>query len=324
MQPIALPKKIEIIKSQKNRATLVIEPCFPGYGLTLGNALRRVLLSSLPGAAVTGVKIKGVDHEFSTIPNVAEDVVQIILNLKQLRLKVHRDEPVKIILKAKGEKKVKASDIKTTSDVEIANPDFLIATLTHRKAELEMEITVARGRGYQPVEQREGEMREIGEIAIDAFFTPVRKVSYKIDNIRVGEMTNFDKLNIDIETDGIITPQEALEEAAKILVDHFSLLGGIREVKPRAKKVAPKRESKIKKREVTLAEKVKKIEGLPLEELKLSSRTFNLLKKKRINRVKDLVKLTEKKLLKLSGIGETTAKELKRALGRKGILLKQE
>lgn len=323
MEAVGLPKKIEIVKSQKNKATLVIEPCFPGYGLTLGNALRRVLLSSLPGGAVIAVKIRGVDHEFSTIPFVKEDVIQIFLNLKQLRMKIYKDEPIKISLKTKGGKEVKARDIKTTSDVEIVNPDLTIATLTDKKAELEMEIIVARGRGYKPVEQREGEMRGIGEIAVDAVFTPIQRVSYKIDNIRVGEMTNYDKLTIEIETDGTTTPKEALEEAAKILVDHFSLLAGIKVVSAKAGKQRKKTERVVEK-EGTRVSELEQVEDLALENLKFSPRTLNLLKKKRFKTVKNLTRLNEKRLLAMSGIGESTVKEIKRVLGRKGVLLKQE
>ncbi|MFA4880517.1 MAG: DNA-directed RNA polymerase subunit alpha [Candidatus Doudnabacteria bacterium] len=324
MEEIQLPQKVEIIKSQGNRATLVIEPCFPGYGLTLGNALRRVLLSSLSGGAVTAVKIQGVDHEFSALPFVKEDMVDIILNLKQLRFKVYKREPVKIILKVKGEKEVKALDIKTGSDVEIANPDLHIATLTDKKAELEMEITVSQGRGYKPVEQREEEKREIGEIAVDAIFTPIKNVSYKIENIRVGEMTNFDKLNIDLETDGTVSPKEALEEAAKILVNHFSCLAGLKlaEVKKMAKKT-PGRDVGNEEEKADLASAAS-LENLSLEELRLSTRTLNALKKKRVTKVKDLAKMTEEKLGKIPGIGDSARKEIKRILGRKGVLLQQK
>lgn len=323
MEEIKLPQKIEITKAKDNRATLIIEPCFPGYGLTLGNALRRVLLSSLPGGAVTAVKVKGAEHEFSTLPYVLEDMVQIILNLKQLRFKIHTAEPVKLILNAKGKKKVKARDIKENSDVEIVNPDLHLATLTDEKAELEMGITVAQGRGYESVEERREKKREIGEIVVDAIFTPIRRVSYKVDNIRVGEMTNFDKLNIEIETDGTVTPKEALEQAAEILVDHFTLLSGLQERKEKTKKkVSKKKAKKVEKKEKRVKEP--RVEDILIEDLKLSARTLNTLKKKRMKTIGDLTQRTEEQLLKLSGIGESMVKELKRVLGRKGVLLKQE
>ena len=172
---ITLPNKPKIIEKEKKRVVFEIEACYPGYGIILGNALRRVLLSSLPGAAVTGVKIKGVQHEFSTVPHVVEDVVQIILNLKQIRFKLHADHPVKVVLKAKGEKEVKAGDIKVTSELEIANPEAHIATLTDKKADLEMEIEVEPGLGYLPIEERKKEKLEIGKIAVDAIFSPIRK-----------------------------------------------------------------------------------------------------------------------------------------------------
>ena len=203
---------------------MTIEPCYFGYGTTLGNSLRRVLLSSLPGAAVTAVKIKGVDQEFSAIDDVKEDALRVVLNLKDLRVKVHSDEPVKLKLKAKGAKDVTAKDIEKNSDVEVVNPDLHIATLTDKNAELEMEITVQQGRGYLPVEGRDQEDVEIGTMMVDAVFSPVRSVGYVVENMRVGDITDYDKLVLNIETDGTITPQEAVEQAARILIDHFSLL----------------------------------------------------------------------------------------------------
>lgn len=223
MQNIEIPKKFEVITgSEPSKAEIVIEPCYPGYGTTLGNALRRVLLSSLSGTAVTAVKIKNAPHEFNTIEHVKEDVLEIILNLKQLRLKSFSDEPIKLTLKVSGEKEVKAGDIEKNSSIEVANPDFHIATLTDKNVELEMELTVAKGRGYVPTEARDQkEKLETGTIAIDSLFSPVRNVSLDITNVRVGQMTNWDKLVINIETDGSITPEDAVKEAAKILVDHF-------------------------------------------------------------------------------------------------------
>ncbi len=223
---ILLPKPPKIIKKGESQAIFEIENCYPGYGMTLGNALRRVLLSSLRGAAVTSVKIQGVDHEFSTIPYVLEDVIQIILNLKQVRFKLHSEGPVILSLKAKGEKKVKASDIKISSDVEVINTNAHIATLTNKKAEIEIEIEVNRGLGYAPVEQRRKEKLAIGSIAVDAIFSPLKKVNYEIENMRVGDRTDFNRLRLDIETDGSISPEEAFTKAAQILVDHFNLFIG--------------------------------------------------------------------------------------------------
>lgn len=239
MTEIQLPQNIEIKEKGNNTATVIIEPLYPGYGLTLGNALRRVLISSIPGAAVTALKIKGVQHEFSSLPHVKEDIVEIILNIKLLHLKLLQGESATMTLKVKGEKKVTAKDIKTPSEVEIVNQDLKIATLTDQSAELEIEFTVKRGLGYSPVEGREKENSEIGLIAIDAIFTPVLKARFEIENVRVGQMTNFDKLTLELETDGIITPAEAFQQAAKLLLDHFSLLHKTKETKaaaPRAKK----------------------------------------------------------------------------------------
>jgi DNA-directed RNA polymerase subunit alpha len=223
MELFLLPKKINIAEEGSNKATVVIEPCYFGYGTTLGNALRRVLLSSLPGAAVTAVKIKGVDQEFQAIPKVKEDALNIILNLKNLRVKVYADEPVKLILKAKGEKIVTAADIEKNSQVEIVNPELEIATLTDKKADIEMEITVQKGRGYLPIEDREKEELEIGSIMVDAIFSPVKNVGYKVENTRVGDITDYDQLTLNIETDGSITPKDAIAQASQILIDHFKL-----------------------------------------------------------------------------------------------------
>jgi len=202
---------------------MVVEPCYYGYGTTLGNALRRVLLSSLPGAAVIAVKIKGASHEFTALENVKEDALEIILNLKGLRMKVHTDEPVKLTLKTTGKKDVTGKDIDANSDVEIVNPKMKIATLTDDKAEFEMELTVERGRGFVPTEERKSD-GELGVISIDALFSPVRNVAYKVENTRVGDITNYDKLVMTIETDGTLTPEEAVNESTKMLLDYFSLL----------------------------------------------------------------------------------------------------
>ncbi len=221
---ISLPQQIKFNKISENRKEAIIGPCHPGYGITLGNAFKRVILSSLEGGAPFAVKIKGVQHEFSTIPNVLEDVVEIILNLKQLRLKIFTEEEVKISLDVKGEKEVKAKDIKTSSDVEIVNPDLHIATLTDKKAELKMDIFVKKGRGYWPIEDRDEKEKEIGVIALDAFFSPIKKVGLKTENVRVKQMTTYENITLDIETDGSITPEEALKQASDILVEQFTFV----------------------------------------------------------------------------------------------------
>ena len=228
MEVISLPNKIELKPgSEKNEGILVVEPLHRGYGITLGNALRRVLLSSLSGAAVTAVKIKGVQHEFSTVPHVKEDVLEILLNLKMLRLKLWSDEPVKLTLKVKGEREVTAEDIDKNAEVEIANPEMVIAHLTDKNAVLEMEIVVERGLGYVTTEEKKRENAEIGSIAVDAVFGPVKNVSFKVEDTRVGQDINYDKLILNIETDGTITPAEAVRDSAKHLIDHFGLFLGL-------------------------------------------------------------------------------------------------
>ncbi len=211
--------------AEGHKASFVIEPLSPGFGLTIGNAMRRVLLSSLEGAAITSIRIDGVSHEFSTVKGVRQDVVDIILNLKQVRLKLTGDEAQVIVLDAKAGKVAKAGDFKCPTGVEILNKDLEIAELT-TGGKLLLEATVERGRGYVPTELRKEEKLPIGVIAIDAAFSPVRKVNFTTENTRVGKMTNFDKLILEIETDSSITPQEAMEQSAAILVDHFSIVSG--------------------------------------------------------------------------------------------------
>ncbi len=221
MESIHLPNKIEL----KDGATpfsaeLIVEPCFQGYGNTLGNAIRRVLLSSLPGAAVTAIKIRGVDHEFSPIANVHEDVIQVILALKKLRLRVFSTDVVRLHIKAKGETVVTAADIEPSSDVEVINKDLVIATLTSKDAEFEMDIFARQGRGYMPIEERAKENLEVGVIAVDAVFTPIKNVGYHVDDVRVGQITNFDRLVLNVETDGTILPKDAIMHSLTILGDH--------------------------------------------------------------------------------------------------------
>lgn len=247
MDALSLPTKIELEANAEdaNRAKIVIEPCYPGYGTTLGNALRRVLLSSLPGAAVTWVKLHDVQHEFSTLPNVQEDVVDILLNVKQLRVKLHEGESATLTLKAHGEKVVKAKDIQTPSNAEMTNPDLVLATLTDKSAELEMELHVQEGRGYVPVEAQQREKADLGVIAVDAIYTPVRNVNFSSENVRVGQMTNYDRLTMEIVTDGSMTPAQAFAHASAILVQHFTLFqqADLQPEKPAKKAKKTKHES---------------------------------------------------------------------------------
>ena len=222
MENILLPSKMTFTEGTKeNEAILTVEPLHHGYGTTVGNALRRVLLSSLEGAAVIAVKIKGVQHEFSSIEGVKEDVLDMILNLKKLRMKVHTSEPVTLKLEAKGEGTITAGDIAPNADVEITNSNLVIAILTSKDAILDMEITVGRGRGFVPTEEREPS-GEIGVIAVDAMYSPIVNVGLKVENTRVGEITNYDKVIMTIATDGTITPRESVEQAIKIILNHFN------------------------------------------------------------------------------------------------------
>ena len=219
----------------------------PGYGATIANPLRRVLLSSLQGAAITSIKIKGVDHEFSSLPGVLEDVIEVILNLKKIRFKLYGDGPVKVTLNVKGERVVTAEDIKLTSDVELISPaDQHICTITEKKTEVSVEIDIEKGVGYVPVEQRQKEKLAIGMISVDAIFSPVKSVNFVIENIRVGQRIDFNKITMDVETDGSIEPEQAMKNAAEILLDHFKVIGDI--VVPEPVEETKKKTVKIKKK----------------------------------------------------------------------------
>jgi len=218
---------VKTISETNNEGVFEIEGLYTGYGLTLGNALRRVLLSSLPGAAITRVKIKGVNHEFSTLEGVAEDMVEVGLNLKKIRFRVYTDDPQTLTLKVKGEKTVTAGDIEATAQVEVINPDVHIANLTAKDAELNVELTVERGLGYVPVESMKLEKLPVGVIALDAMFTPVTKVNFTVENMRVSDRTDYNRLKLMIQTDGSITPSAALRKASNILQDHFTKVSQI-------------------------------------------------------------------------------------------------
>ena len=303
MQTVPLPNKIYFTKDEPATSEAVIEPLYPGYGVTLGNALRRVLLSSLPGGAVTAVKIKGVDHEFSTIPNVTEDVVDIILNLKKLRLRVHSEEPVRLTLAAKGQKTVTGADIKKDPRVEVVNSDLPIATIDQKSGELSMELVVEQGRGYVPVEMREAEKMEIGMIAVDAIFSPVRTVNFEVQNVRVGQITNYDKLTISMETDGTVSGPMALDMAAQILVDHFSLLLSAKAEAPQQAVEAPE----TKEREQQ--------QPSDLDALGLGTRAINALKKNGIASRAQLAGMTRENLEKLEGLGAKSIEEILKVIG---------
>lgn len=229
MEKIALPKQVKFEKGEKpHEGVVIVEPCYPGYGVTLGNSLRRVLISSLPGAAVVGAKIKGADHEFMTVPNVKEDILEILLNLKQLRLKVHSDEEVRLKLEVRGEKEVTAADIEKNAEVEVINKDLVIGHITDMSGSLEMEIIVQAGRGYETIESREHkEKHEIGYIEIDSAFSPVLNVGINVENVRVGKMTNWDKLVLTITTDGTISVEDAFLQSVNVLIGQFQAISSV-------------------------------------------------------------------------------------------------
>jgi len=334
MQKITLPEKPKIIKQEENFAIFEIKSCYPGYGMTIGNAFRRVLLSSLSGSAITAINVSGVNHEFSTIPGITEDVVEIVLNLKRIRFKMHTDESVKLTLKVSKEGEVRASEIKTTSDVEVVNKDAYIATINDKNSKLEMEIRVEKGTGYTPIEQQNKEKLEIGSIAIDSIFTPVKKVNFKVENMRVGKLTNYERLILEIETSGEITPEEAFKKAARLLVDHFNLFREIIKEEPKDEEKDKKAKEKIIKKE-ELAKKEEKLESeenekekqedilkTSVEDLNLSPRISNILSDGKIKGVSKLVKKSEEDLKELPGMGDKGIKEIKKSLGKLGLTLK--
>ena len=309
MEALSLPNLAQVTDLGGNKYSLVLEPLYPGYGVTIGNAMRRVLLSSMPGAAVTAVKIKFVDHEFSTIPNIKEDVIQIILNLKQLRLKSFSNEPVKVNLKVKGEKVVTAADIKETDQVQVINKDLHIATLDNKNSEFDMELTVEQGRGYVPVEARENQKQEVGVMAIDAIYTPIKSVHFDVSNVRVGQRTDFDKLEIVMETDGGLTGQEAMDIASHILVDHFTMMFSA----DFAKIEAPA-ETVLAIGEESPAQEP---EGEnEIQASSLSTRAKNALVKNGITTLDGLKAQTSEQISNLSGLGDKTIKEILEFLGR--------
>ncbi len=303
--------KFEKINEQTSR--FLIEGCYPGYGITLGNALRRILLSSLTGAAVTEIKIKGVTHEFTTIEGIKEDVVQIILNLKKVRFRLHTDENIKIFLKAKGVKEVTAKDIKATTDVKIANPDQHIASLTSTKSDLEIELTIEKGIGYVSVEQRERKEKELGAIAIDGIFSPIERVNFKVEDMRVGKRTDYDRIILEVKTDGTITPEEAFTEAVKVLLEQFKAISSVEEYQEEI-------EEKKSKSQKTDKNAKKDFEIAALE---LSTRIHNVLESNELTKVSEVAKLSEKELRNLSGMGNKGVDEIKNSIENFGYSLRK-
>lgn len=290
----------------------VVEPLERGYGTTLGNALRRIMLSSLPGTAATSIKIAGVQHEFTTIPGVKEDVTEIVLNIKQLITKLHSEGGKTVFIEAVGPCEVTAGDIKSDGEVEVLNPDLHIATLGSG-ATLNMEITLSHGRGYVPADRNKPQQSIIGVIPVDSIYTPVYKVNYTVENIRVGNMTDFDKLTIEVWTDSTISARDAVSLGAKILCDHFTLFTDLSETVGSKSTVVEKAETQRDK-----------VLELTIEELDLSVRSFNCLKRANINTVEDLISKTEDEMMKVRNLGRKSLEEVINKLSMMGLSLADE
>jgi len=317
---IMLPAKPRVVSEEDMSGVYEIDGLYPGYGHTLGNSLRRIILSSLPGAAITSVKIEGVNHEFSTLDGVREDVVTILLNLKKLRFEVLTSEPQTVRLLAKGVGKVTGAQVTLPGQVRLLNPDSYICELTDKNAAIEAEFRVERGLGYVPRETLKKERVEIGEISVDAIFSPVRRVNYEVENMRVGDRTDFNRLRIAIETDGSLTPKKALEQAIEILITQLKAIIGWREEE--LAEVAPSA-----KEEETVApagEEDENMEAMKtrIEDLDLSPRTVSTLQNANIRTVGGIVRKKEKDLLEVEGLGPKSVQEIKRALSNFGITLK--
>jgi len=327
---IILPSKTRVVSEEgKTKGIYEIDGLYAGYGYTFGNTLRRVLLSSLPGVAATAVKIDGVSHEFSTIPGVKEDVVLILLNLKQLRFNLHGDEPQIIKLSVKGPKKIIAKDLEAPSQVEILNKELPIATLTTKDAKLKFELTVEKGLGYVPREALQKEKVDIGTLVLDAIFTPIRRVNYEVENMRVGDRTDYNRLRFVIETDGSISPADALDQAVKITIKQLEAIAGIAE---EAEEISSKEAEKdSEETEEIDNEKSEKKEGnapenetlkTRIEDLKLSSRASGALSAAGVRTIGGLTRKKESDLLEIEGVGKKAVDQIKQALAELGLSLK--
>jgi len=317
---IILPSKPRAVKEEGSSGTYEIDGLYPGYGHTLGNSLRRIILSSLPGAAVTGIKLNGVEHEFSTVSGIKEDVVTIILNLKRVRFALLSDEPQTLTLSVKGIKKVTAGDIEHPGQVIILNPEQHIATLTEKSAELLIDIKVEKGLGYIPKEVLQKDRVEIGQITLDAIFSPIRRVNYEVENMRVGNRTDFNRLKMHIETDGSLTPREALERSIGIMISQLKAIVGFEEEevaeetqeegKPDEEKAAPKRDIDTE------------LLKTRIETIGLTQRTANALTSANIRTLGGLVRKKEEDILDIDGLGTKGVQEIKKVLSGMGITLK--
>lgn len=321
---IVLPSQPKVIKEESFEGIYEIEGLYPGYGHTLGNSLRRIILSSLPGAAIVSVKIDGADHEFTAIDGVREDVINVLLNLKKIRIKMDTDEPQIMYLKAKGEKEVKAGDIEVPGQIEILNPDLIIAHTTSKTASLNIEVKVQRGLGYVPKEVIEKDRVDIGAISLDAIFSPIRRVNYEVEDMRVGERTNFNRLRMFIETDGTMTPREVFEKSVGIMIKQLKAIVGFQEEEESENDIAnsDEKETGDRKESSDDGSTDKEFFKTRIESLGLSVRTENALKNASIRTVGGLSRKREEDILEIEGLGKKGLDEIKKLLKSNNISLK--
>jgi len=316
---ITLPSKPRIISEEEHSGVYEIDGLYPGYGHTLGNSLRRIVLSSLPGAAITSVKIEGVEHEFSTMNGVREDVVTILLNLQKLRFEMLTSEPQTVTISAKGPKKITAADMTVPGQIRLLNPNAYVCELTDKNASFEAEFRIERGLGYVPREALKKDRVEIGEISVNAIFSPIRRVNYEVENMRVGDRTDFNRLRIAIETDGTLTPRVALEQAIEVMITQLKAVSRLREEElPSAVSPAPIAAANGAVGSEANAEALK----TRIEDLDFSPRTISALEKANIRTVGGLARKKEADLLEVDGLGPKSIQEIKRALANFGIILK--
>ncbi len=321
---IVLPSKPRVVSEADFKGVYEIDGLYPGYGHTLGNSLRRIILSSLPGAAITSVKIAGVDHEFSTMEGVKEDVITILLSLKKVRFKLDDDNPQKVYLNVSGAKKVTAGDIEVPAGVEVLTKDFHIATLTDKSSKLNIELVIEKGLGFVPKEVVHKEKVDIGTISVDAIFTPIRRVNYEVENMRVGDRTDYNRLRLFIETDGTLTPREALERSIHTMIAQLKAIVGFIEESPEPDLTteADMNSSSEGASDEKEAERQEDVMKMRIEDVGFSSRTQRALSEASIRTVGGLARKHEEDLRNIDGLGEKGISEIKRALGNYGINLK--
>lgn len=321
---VVLPSKPKVIREDKISGVYEIDGLYPGYGHTLGNSLRRIILSSLPGTAITKVKIRGVEHEFSTIDGIKEDVITILLSLKKVRIRLDTDEPQTMTLKASGVKEVTAKDIDVPGQAEVLNPELHIASLTEKSADLDIEITVEKGLGYVSKEVLQKERVDIGAITLDAAFTPIRKANYEVENMRVGDRTDFNRLRLMIETDGTVTPREALEKSITLMIHQLKAVVGFKE-----DEVVPVESSESRDESADSSKTDKKVEidnelsKTRVDTLDLSARTIKALSNANIRTLGGLFRKKESDIMDVDGLGAKGVQEIKKLLAQYGVTLRQ-